>query len=44
MQNKLDTYFSDKIDASSFLTWYIEEFPKSKQTIAQNSEYQNKFK
>ena len=44
MQNKLDTYFTDKIDASSFLTWYIEEFPKSKKIIAQDSSYQNNFK
>lgn len=44
MQNKLDTYFTDKIDASSFLTWYIEEFPKSKKKITQDSEYQNNFK
>lgn len=44
MQNKLDTYFTDKIDASSFLTWYIEEFPKSKKIITQDSEYQNNFK
>lgn len=44
MQNKLDTYFTDKIDASSFLTWYIEDFPKSKKIIAQDSEYQNNFK
>ena len=44
MQNKLANYFADKIDASSFLTWYIEEFPQSKKIIAQNSKYQNNFK
>ena len=43
MQNRLANYFADKIDASSFLTWYIEEFPKSKIIIAQDSEYQNNF-
>jgi len=44
MQNKLTHYFADKIDSSSFLTWYIEEFPKSKKIIAQDSSYQNNFK
>ena len=44
MQSKLETYFTDKIDASSFLTWFIEEFPKSKKVIAHDITYQNKFK
>jgi predicted glycosyltransferase len=44
MQSKLETYFTDKIDASSFLTWFIEEFPNSKKVIEHDITYQNKFK
>ena len=44
MKSKLETYFKDKIDASIFLTWFIEEFPKSKKVIAHDITYQNKFK
>jgi len=44
MNENKDIYLADKIDASSFLAWYIEEFPKSKKIIAHDSKYQNNFK
>jgi len=35
---------SEKIDCAQFLTWFIENYPKSKQIMEENSDYQNKFK
>lgn len=32
------------IDVSAFLTWFIENFPKSKRIMKENPDFQNKFK
>ena len=34
----------DKIDPTAFMVWFIENYPKSKQTMKDNSDYQNRFK
>lgn len=34
---------SNKIDVTSFLVWFINNYPKSKFTMKENPEYQNKF-
>jgi hypothetical protein len=35
---------AEKIDLASFLTWFIEHYPKSKQIVEQNPDYPNNFK
>ncbi len=35
---------SEKIDTAAFLTWFIENYPQSVQTMKQNPEFQNKFR
>mgnify|MGYP002713143055 CR=1 FL=1 len=34
----------DKIDVSSFLTWFLRDYPESHRMMKDNPEYQNKFK
>ena len=34
---------AEKIDVTSFLVWFTENYPKSKQTMKINPEYQLKF-
>ena len=35
---------SEKIDYAQFLTWFVENYPESKQTILENPDYQYRFK
>jgi len=34
---------SEKIDYAQFLTWFIENYPESKQIMQDNPEYQFRF-
>lgn len=43
-QTKREKLFRDKIDFTSFLIWFIENYPESKTTIKENPNYQEKFK
>lgn len=42
-QKKRTKMLAEKIDVTSFLVWFIENYPKSKQTMKFNPEYQLKF-
>lgn len=51
MKNLKDTFKSrrqrmlnDKIDVASFLTWYLENYPESRNIMKENPNYQYKFK
>jgi hypothetical protein len=35
---------SEKIDFAQFLTWFIENYPKSKEVLRKNPDYQYRFK
>ncbi len=35
---------NDKIDITSFLVWFVENYPGSRKTMTENSDYQNRFK
>jgi len=41
---KLKKYLSSKIDVSSFVYWFIENYPQSINILTENPEYQLKFK
>ncbi len=43
-KDKHEKLLRDKIDVSSFLTWFIENYPGSLKTMKQNPEYQFNFK
>ncbi len=43
-QERRKKMLKDKIDYSKFLTWFIENFPKSKQIMQKNPDYQFNFK
>lgn len=43
-QIRREKMLSDKIDVSSFLTWFIENYPESKKIMQENPEYQYRFK
>jgi predicted glycosyltransferase len=36
--------FSEKIDYTSFLVWFVENYPKSRQTIVEQPEFQFQFR
>ena len=38
------TMLSEKIDYAQFLTWFIEDYPESKQIMQDNPDYQYRFK
>ncbi len=38
------TMLADKIDVTAFFTWFIENYPESKQIMKDNPDYQYKFK
>jgi len=42
-QIKRKKLLNDKIDATSFFAWFIENYPKSHKTMIENSDYQNRF-
>lgn len=43
-QEKRKKLLSDKIDYASFLTWFIENYPESRDTMLENSDYQYQFR
>jgi len=43
-QNKKKIMLKDKIDVTSFMVWFIENYPRSVKIIKEISEYQYKFK
>lgn len=43
-QKKKDAMLKDKIDVTSFLVWFIENYPESKHIMKQNPDYQYNFK
>ncbi|MDR1698341.1 MAG: DUF354 domain-containing protein [Prevotellaceae bacterium] len=43
-QERRQKMLSEKIDYAKFLTWFIEDYPKSKQIIRENPDYQYNFK
>ncbi len=42
--NKRDVMLSQKIDVTAFLIWFVENYPKSKETLKENPNYQKRFK
>ncbi|MCQ2344347.1 MAG: DUF354 domain-containing protein [Paludibacteraceae bacterium] len=43
-KKKREILLKDKIDVSSFITWFIENYPESKRIMMENQEYQMRFK
>lgn len=43
-QSRRQKMLSEKIDVSSFLTWFIENYPESKRIMQENPDYQYRFK
>jgi uncharacterized protein len=43
-RNRYQDYLNEKIDMTAFLVWFIENYPKSKAILMNNSEFQNRFK
>jgi len=43
-QKKREKLLEDKIDVTAFMTWFIEDYPESFQTMKENPEYQEGFK
>ena len=43
-QGKRKKMLTDKIDVTAFLVWFVENYPKSKQTMRENPNYQLNFK
>ena len=43
-KEKTNNLMSDKIDVSAFLIWFIENYPNSKDTMNQKSDFQYKFR
>lgn len=41
---KRDDMLAEKINLSSFLTWFIENYPESLRIMKENPDYQNRFK
>jgi hypothetical protein len=42
--NQKSKFLKDKINVTSFLVWFLENFPKSYRIIKENPNYQYKFK
>lgn len=43
-QQRRQKMLDDKIDYAKFLTWFLEEYPQSKQVVLDNPQYQFRFK
>ena len=41
---KRKVFLADKIDVSAFFTWFIENYPESKQIVKDNPDYQLRFR
>lgn len=44
LRENLDHFLADTIDVTAYLTWFIENYPKSRDIMIQNPDYQWKFK
>ena len=42
--NRRDIMLQDKIDVSSFFTWFLENYPASVEVMKENPEFQYSFK
>ena len=42
-KNKKNNFLSNKINVSSFLIWFIENYPKSRKIMKENPDFQNRF-
>ncbi len=42
-QRKQGTFLDDKIDITAFMTWFIENYPESKEIMINNPNYQERF-
>ncbi len=43
-KRKWEQLLRDKIDATAFMVWFIENYPESKKIMKETPDYQNKFK
>jgi len=43
-KNNLNSFLKDKIDVTSFLVWFIENYPESFRIMKEDPGYQNRFK
>jgi predicted glycosyltransferase len=43
-RQKRDIMLNNKIDVTSFMTWFIENYPESFHKIKENSSFQNQFR
>jgi predicted glycosyltransferase len=43
-QKNRDIMLSEKIDVTSFIVWFLENFPSSVSTLRENPDYSNKFR
>lgn len=43
-QSRRQKMLSEKIDYAPFLTWFIENYPESRETMKENPDYQWRFK
>ena len=41
---KREKLLAEKIDVTAFFIWYVENYPKSKEIMKENPQYQNRFK
>lgn len=39
-----ENMLSDKIDVTSFMVWFVENYPESAKIMKENPEYQKRFK
>ena len=44
LRNKRNRFLNDMIDTSAFFSWFIENYPLSKQVMKENPDYQLKFR
>jgi len=43
-QYKVQRMINDKIDVTAFMVWFIQDYPKSAQTLKENPNYQYNFR
>ena len=43
-KKKSEVFINSRIDVTSFMVWFIENYPKSHQIMKDNPDYQNRFK
>ncbi len=44
IRKRRDVFLEDKIDATGFLAWFIEDFPESLRIMKENPDYQERFR